>query len=95
MCESCNTMYGNIGETISIYANFLLFFNICCVKNVRIRIFSVPYFPTFGMWENSDQKNSENFNAVIFWVKITLQQYFSSIGGNPYTLIKKHIWSFV
>ena len=63
---------GIFGETMLIYAKFLLFFNIRCVKNVRIRIFSVPYFPAFGMWENSDQKtpNMDNFNAVIFgWKK--------------------------
>ena len=58
-CESCNIMYGDIGETMLIYVKFLLLFNIRCVKNVRIRIFSVPYFPAFGMWENSDQKNCE------------------------------------
>ena len=31
-----------------------------CVKIVRIRIFSGPYFSVFSqMWENMDQKNSE------------------------------------
>ena len=28
-----------------------------CVKSVRIRSFSGPYFPAFG--QNTDQKNSE------------------------------------
>ena len=36
-----------------------------CVKCVRIRSYSGPYFPTFGntdsvrVWENTDQSNSE------------------------------------
>ena len=39
-----------------------------CVKSVRIRRYSDPHFPTFGlnserysvqMWENTDQNNSE------------------------------------
>ena len=31
--------------------------NALCVKSVRIRSYSGPYFPTFG--QNTDQNNSE------------------------------------
>ena len=51
-------------DTELIIATFFCF-NINCVKSARIRSYSGPYFPAFGLMysvrirENADQNNSE------------------------------------